>query len=84
MTHAHLMKPNDVIVTLVTSDDVTVPPDGRHLDVGVGRIGSTSIRWGSWDPKGSWQTIGFHFQPRIQKRPRNLDPLNRDFFSEDD
>ena len=43
--------------------DVTGPPDGRRLDVVVGAghdvdlIRSTSIKWGSWDPNGSYPPI---------------------------
>ena len=72
------MKPNDVIVTLVTSYDVTVPPDGHHLDVDVGavhdvgRFGSTSVRWGSWDPNGSCPPIKTRIQGQIEKRITNL------------
>ena len=54
-------------------DDVTGAPDGSHLDVDVGaahdvgRIRSTSIMWGSWDPIGSYPPIKSHIQSQTKK-----------------
>ena len=59
--------------------DVTGPPDGCGLDVGVGaghdghvRNWNLHIWWGSWDPIGSCPLIKYQIQVKLEQRLSTL------------
>ena len=53
-------------------NDVRGPPDGHRLDINVGRIWSTPIRCGSWDPIGSCPPIKYQIQVKLEQRLSTL------------